>query len=326
MGLRTKTQPQLIGGNQVKPKLRMVLAGLGFMGQHHWRHLRQHPQIELVGLCDQNPAPHKYHEPHQDWELPIAQDLEELLDRVQPDAVVLALPTFLHLQATQACIARGIAVLVEKPVAANAEEARELLRLEAQSQVPIAVGYIERFNPVVQALMRELAGKEIFSVQITRVGPIPPRIDDVGVLTDLSVHDIDLVRMITGREILRASAHKSHKIHRKHEDNAVLAMTLEGDLVASLHTDWLTPFKKRRIEVATAEAYYEADLITQQLIESSAYQLNNSYVRRDCFVAKSEPLAAEIDAFVRFVQTGERGSLASVADSLRTLEIIAHEH
>jgi UDP-N-acetylglucosamine 3-dehydrogenase len=309
----------------MKAKLRTVLAGLGFMGQHHWRHLRQHPQVELVGLCDSNPKPHKYHEAHQEWGLPIDQNLASLLDRVKPDAVVLALPTFLHLQAAKACIEGGIAVLVEKPVAASVAEAQELLHLEAQFQVPIAVGHIERFNPVVQALMRELQGKEIFSVQITRVGPIPPRIDDVGVLTDLSVHDIDLIRKITGREILRASAHKSHKIHRKHEDNAVLAMTLEGELVASIHTDWLTPFKKRRIEVATADAYYEADLITQQLIESSAYQLNNSYVRRDCFVAKSEPLAAEIDAFVHFVQTGERGHLASVADSLRTLEIIANE-
>lgn len=191
-----------------------------------------------------------------------------------------------------------------------------------ENDARIAVGHVERFNPVVNSLINELEGKDLYSIQITRVGPFPPRIADVGVLTDLSVHDIDLIRYISKREIIGSSVFKSRKVANHHEDNAILSFSLENDVVAGINTNWLTPFKKRTIEVATAEAYYEANLMTQELVEYSSYKMNNSFIHRDCYVPKAEPLLSELIAFFNFVRSGEAGQLANAADGLRPLEII----
>lgn len=216
---------------------------------------------------------------------------------------------------------KGKDLFIEKPVASNIQEAVEIREVADEMNAKVCVGYIERFNPVVEELKKELDGKEIYSIGITRVGPFPPRIADVGILTDLSVHDIDLIRYITDREIKSTSIYKSQKIHNHHEDNAILSFELEDEIVASITTNWLTPFRKRTIEVATKDAYYEADLMGQDLTEYSEYQKNNSYVIRKCFVKKEEPLVREHKAFRKFVKTGNPHGLSSIEDSMITLQI-----
>ncbi len=302
--------------------LRLAIIGMGVMGKNHYRVLKQIPGVQVAALCEKGEKGELVAYPE-----PLFSEIDDLLATVEIDAAIIAVPTYLHAGYARKCIDKGIHVLVEKPLAATAEEGISLLEAARDRGIRLAVGHTERFNPVVGALIRELAGKDLFSIQITRVGPFPPRIADVGVLTDLSVHDIDLIRYISQREILDASIHKSKKIHNHHEDNAILSFTLDRNVVAGVTTNWLTPFKKRKVEVATAEAYYEADLMTQQLIEYSAYSLNNSFIHRDCFVPKAEPLLSQDAAFIRYVATGEagdriRGELALAADGLRTLEII----
>jgi len=141
--------------------------------------------------------------------------------------------------------------------------------------------------------------------------------------TDLSVHDIDLMRFITHKNIKDQAIFKSRKIHNHHEDNAVLNFELEDNIIANILTNWLTPFKKRVIEVACREVYLEADLITQNLTEYSGYSKQNSYVVRDCHIKKDEPLLKELEAFIHYVKTGDAGSLASIEDSIITLEVAA---
>ena len=297
--------------------IRVAILGMGVMGKNHYRVAKLIPGVQVVALCDA--ASEVKAEAYPE---PLFRDVDDLLAGAQLDAAIVAVPSFLHHSLARKCLDKGLAVLVEKPLAATADEGKALLEAARARGAKLAVGHTERFNPVVAALIRELAGKELFSIQITRVGPFPPRIADVGVLTDLSVHDIDLIRYISKREILAASVYKSKKISDHHEDNAILSFSLERDLVAGIATNWLTPFKKRKIEVATAEAYYEANLMTQELIEYSAYTLNNSFIHRDCFVPKSEPLLSQDAAFFHYVRTGDAGELALAADGLRALEII----
>ncbi len=175
---------------------------------------------------------------------------------------------------------------------------------------------------MVQALKNEIKNKEIYSINITRIGPFPPRIADVGILTDLSVHDIDLIRFISQKSISKKSIFKSKKIHNHHEDNAILSFAMENDIVASITTNWLTPFKKRKVEVACKEAYYEADLMTQELLEYSNFKVNNSFVIRNCFVKKSEPLFDELSSFINYIKTGQKPISATIEDSIETLQTV----
>lgn len=293
--------------------VKVALIGLGSMGQNHYRVLKSLTGFQLTALCDIQQT--------RDYDEPFFTDLDEMLEKADFEAAVIVVPTFLHKEVAIKCLNKGKHLFIEKPVASSVEEANEILKVAKEKDARVCVGYIERFNPVVEELKKELENTEIYSIGITRVGPFPPRIADVGILTDLSVHDIDLIRYITGKEIEETSIYKSQKIHNHHEDNAILSFKLENEVIASITTNWLTPFRKRTIEVATKDAYYEADLMEQDLTEFSEYQRNNSYVVRKCMVKKEEPLVREHKAFRKFVKTGVRHGLSSIEDSIITLEI-----
>ncbi|MDD2384915.1 MAG: Gfo/Idh/MocA family oxidoreductase [Sulfurospirillaceae bacterium] len=293
--------------------VKVALIGLGSMGQNHYRVLKSLHEFQITALCDIQQT--------KEYDEPFYTNLDEMLEKADFDAAVIVVPTFLHKDVALKCLAKGKDLFIEKPVASNLEEATEILTAARAIKAKVCIGYIERFNPVVEALKNELTGKEIYSIGITRVGPFPPRIADVGILTDLSVHDIDLIRYITEHEIEEVSIYKSQKIHNHHEDNAILSFKLSSEIVASITTNWLTPFRKRTIEVATKEGYFEADLMAQDLTEYSEYQRNNSYVIRKCMVKKEEPLIREHKAFAQFITTGERHGLSTIEDSMITLDI-----
>lgn len=295
--------------------MNVALVGIGAMGKHHYRVLRESKQADLVAVCD----------PRIDWDMPerVYPDVRAMLAKEHLGAVVVAVPTSHHLAVASLVIERGIPLLIEKPVASTPDEACKLIDLVHRHETQVVVGHVERFNPVVRALKTALIGKEVYSITITRIGPFPPRIKDVGVLVDLSVHDIDLVRLLTGgAEIGEARVYKSTKRVGHHEDNAVVTIRLQNDVVATIVTNWLTPFKKRTIEIATDQAFFSADLMTQELTEYSAYTEDNSYVVKKAFVRKGEPLKGEVEAFLTYARTGDRDGLASLEDGLFALETI----
>ncbi|MCF6310215.1 MAG: Gfo/Idh/MocA family oxidoreductase [Sulfurimonas sp.] len=296
----------------------IVIAGLGVMGKNHYNTLKNMDNVKIVGLCDITDK--------GNFEEPFFTDLDTMLDETSPDAIVIVTPTFLHKDIAINCANRKIHMFIEKPAASSVEDAKEMLKSIEVNNVKSCVGHIERYNPVVKSLINEIQDHEILSISITRSGAFPERISDVGILTDLSVHDSDLIRFITNKDIVKSAVFKSQKIHKTHEDNAILAFELEGEIVGDIITNWLTPYRKRSIAVACrvdAESkikYFEADLLSQSLKERININAD-SHITKNCFVQRSNALSDELKAFINYLETGDRGSLASVLDSIITLEI-----
>jgi len=301
--------------------VRVGVVGVGIMGSNHARVLADLPGVELVGVADPG-AGHRALLA-QVLNCEACDDIETLLE-LGIDAAVIAAPTHLHHDLALTCIKRGVHVLVEKPIASNIEEGRAITAAAKRAGVTLMVGHVERFNPAVQAIKEAIRGEDILSIAITRVGPFPPRMSNVGVVIDLAVHDIDLIRWFTDSEIIEVQPQLKSAIAER-EDIALLQFRTASGVLAHINTNWLTPFKARTVYIATRKKYLMADLLTRQVTECFGFQADGSYSMRHLSVGHAEPLRAELIDFIKAVGarqapavTGEEG-VASLEIAMRCL-------
>ena len=303
-GFRLKTVNNLMnsnndvaGGDQV---LRIGVIGAGVMGSNHARVLATLPGAVLVGIVDPLEA-HRSRASEMIGCRTFATVDELLAEGV--DAVTIAAPTHLHHDISLACIAKGVHVLVEKPIASTVAESQEIIAAAKKANVTLMAGHVERFNPAVAAIKKAIEGEDILSIAIERVGPFPPRMSNVGVVIDLAVHDIDLIRWFTDSDIIEVQPQLSSAVAER-EDIALLQFRTASGVLAHINTNWLTPFKARSVTVATREKYIMGNLLTRQVSECFGFQPDGSYSMRHLSVGHDEPLRAELLAFIHAVRTG----------------------
>jgi len=308
-------------GVAAKP-LKVGVVGVGVMGSNHARVLADIAGVHLVGIAD----PDRKQRDFVARTLGCAafSDVDGLLE-AGVDAITIAAPTHLHHDLALGCIARGLHVMVEKPIAPTVEEGHAIVAAARRAGVTLMVGHVERFNPAVESVKRAIKNQDILSIAITRVGPFPPRMSNVGVVIDLAVHDIDLIRWFTDSEIVEIQPQLSSAVAER-EDIALLQFRTASGVLAHINTNWLTPFKARTIHVATRDKYLIGDLLTLQVTECFGFQPDGSYSMRHLSVGYAEPLRAELLAFVNAIRsgrppavTGEEG-VASLEVAIRCLD------
>ena len=151
--------------------VRVGVVGVGVMGSNHARVLAEFPGVVLAGVAD--PDRKQAHYVGSTLGCPAVGSVEELLDR-GVDAISIAAPTHLHRDIALTCIARGVHVLVEKPIASTVAEGEEIIAAARRAGLTLMIGHVERFNPAVQAIAEAIRDEDILSIAITRVGPFPP--------------------------------------------------------------------------------------------------------------------------------------------------------
>jgi predicted dehydrogenase len=302
--------------------LRVGVIGVGVMGSNHARVFTDLPGVRLVGVVDPDARQRDFVSGALGC---TAYETAEALLAAGIDAAIIAAPTHLHRELAFACIERGVHVLVEKPIAPSVEEGRSIIAAARRAGVALMVGHVERFNPTVEAIKEAIRDEDILSIAITRVGPFPPRMSNVGVVIDLAVHDIDLIRWFTESEIVEVQPQLSNAVAER-EDIALLQFRTASGVLAHINTNWLTPFKARSVSIATRDKYIMGDLLTRQVTECFGFQPDGSYSMRHLSVGHAEPLRAELQAFVAAVRhgrepavTGEEG-VASLEIAIRCLE------
>lgn len=249
--------------------LRYGVLGLGSMGRHHVRNIRETPGIDLVAVAD--PAGDKY---GVAGDLEVLDSVEQLIE-VGLDAAVVAVPTAYHEAAALALAEAGVHTLVEKPLAGSVEAGQRIADAFAQAGLIGAVGYVERCNPALREMRKRIeAGQlgQVYQIVTRRQSPFPARISDVGVVKDLATHDVDLTAWIAQSDYRTVSALTTYRSGRDNEDMVtVTAQLADGTLVSNL-VNWLTPFKERTT-IVTGET---GALVADTLMGDLTYYRNGS--------------------------------------------------
>ncbi|WP_322816661.1 Gfo/Idh/MocA family oxidoreductase [Chloroflexus sp.] len=246
--------------------LRAAVIGVGSMGRNHARVYATMPDVELVAVCDTNYAAAS--SLANIYRCRIYTDYHAMLANEELDLVSVVVPTKHHFAVANAAIARGVHVLVEKPIAATVEQGWLLIEAARRHGVILTVGHIERFNPAIIALKEQLDNHELgnlFQITSRRVGPFPGRIADVGVVIDLATHEIDILNYLIGSPIMRMHVELHRHIHQSHEDMLSALLRFENGMIGILDINWLTPTKIRELSIIGERGMFVANYLTQDL-------------------------------------------------------------
>ena len=290
--------------------IRVAIIGLGVMGRNHARILDELDGAELVAVADPSSEAMTWARKHH---LTPYKSYRDLFQREQIEAVTIAVPTRFHLEVGLAALDRGLHVLMEKPIAADLTEARQLVGEAKRQGTVFAVGHVERFNPAVRELKRRIDAGEVgrvFQIHSRRQGPFPARIRDVGAVIDLATHDLDVMRYLLDTEVARVYAETERRIHTEHEDMLNGLLRFENGVIGVVQVNWLTPTKIRELVVLGERGMLQLNYITQDLVffengsqAAPAHPLalltgvsEGILVRHP--VERAEPLRVELESFL----------------------------
>ena len=289
-------------------KIRTAVVGAGKMGAIHAKVYDQLPQSDFVAVVDINAE--RAERLANQYGCCAFTDCSDILGKVDPvksswirgtggsqamtfngvDAVTIATPTVTHLELAKIFIENNVAVMIEKPLAANVKEGRKIVKLAKKSGGVVAVGHSERCNPVVQAMKR--LNIEPKFIEANRVSPYPFRSTDVGVVLDVMIHDIDIVLSLARSPIKKVDAvgvsvvapfsDKLQSLARRtsggqdpieeKEDICNARIVFENGCIANITASRLALKTERKVRVFSRQAYLSMD-----------------YLKKDGIVIKAAP-------------------------------------
>jgi len=293
-------------------KMNVAVIGLGNMGANHLRVFSE--CANLVAIADINEESlvkfaEQYH-------VKGYADFKEMLEKEDIGAVSIAVPTKFHKEVAVYCANKKKHILLEKPIAYDVQEAKEIIGECKKNKVKLSVGHIERFNPAVIELKKRLQNKElseIYKIEVNRAGPFPARVVDVGVIIDLSVHDLDIIYYLLRSKITDLASFLQQRVHKRYEDSVAAVLKYDNGMIATLNINWLSPNKVRDLRIYGKEGMFKVNYLTQDLYfyENKGLKF---YKGANMFtsvvegamtkipVNREEPLKREIRSFIDAIQ------------------------
>jgi len=335
-------------GARAGAPLRAAVVGVGHLGRHHARLLKEVPGVELVAVVDSRL------EHARSIADPLGVAALASADELPADvaAVSVAVPTSAHHAVVCPLLERGVHVLVEKPMAATLAEARAMAALARDRGLVLQVGHVERFNPAL-SVPREMGVKPRF-IEANRLAPFTYRALDTSVVMDLMIHDIDIVLELAASPLLRLEAVGSHVLGR-HVDIANARLTFENGCVANITASRVSFEPLRRTKVFADDAFLSLDFAARRAFvvrmapgfdkgslspeAATRFPPKGSFREfvqqglmdlREIDMDETNPLLTELTAFVAAVRgaRGEEGPVAPGAPSgvsaeagLRAMEV-----
>lgn len=289
--------------------LRIGVIGTGNMGRNHVRNLAAEKRFNLVGFYDTDVS--QAAETLKRYGAKAFESVEDLLNEVS--AIVIAVPSSLHKDIALKAAEHRVHALVEKPLATTSEDAEIIADVFEANNLKLAVGHIERFNPVFRELKKLVKPEDIFYIETCRYSPFSSsgRITDTSVVEDLMIHDVDLVcALMDGRKV--TSFHgRGETVKSAHTDFATCIIDFGGKAHAVINASRISQNKMRTITVHTADACICADLLAKTLEVYKSTNMTIDMARdNSClqegvvqkfYIPIEEPLKAELAAFYESV-------------------------
>lgn len=320
--------------------MRVGIAGLGKMGRNHLNELRKDGDFDICALYDVKES--------SEFKEPFFTNLDEFLSQ-NLDLIIISSPTSSHLDLARKVLPRVKSALIEKPLALNLNEMCEIKNIAAAHANNVAVGFSERFNPAILRLKNELKNEQILSINIRRFSPFPARISDVGILQDLSVHDIDLAGFLSEASFKKCEISTLLKDGREIEaliqikanfsaQNLTLGENLASNLksenlaqnLANLGSNLSPNFNPNAINSKNSSLLInlhqswnctakirKIDLICENAYfeaDLNAFKLYKNGITLD--LQNESPLFAEHRALFNLAKSGNLGNLASINDAI----------
>ena len=245
-------------------------------------------------------------------------DYCELLENPDIEVVSVCVPTTFHHAVVMEAIRHKKHILVEKPIAFTLTEAEEMITAAKEAGVILATGHVERFNPAVQKakeLIDDGVIGDIVSAFAKRVGPLPPRIKDVGVSIDLAIHDLDIMNYLFDEEITQVYGTMNSSFDdSEFEDHAEIMVSFDNESTGIIEVNWLTPYKRRELELTGTAGIISVDYIQQSIEVYGKFA-------QDIEIIHEEPLKGELNSFLHSVVEGEEPVITG-EDGLKALKMV----
>ncbi len=291
--------------------IRIAVIGVGYLGYHHTRILKELDDVELVGVIDINAERAKA--VGEEFGVPYYISYDDVLNKAE--AFVISTPTVTHFEIAKNLIENDKHVLIEKPVTATVSQAKELIELKKKTDKIVTVGHIERFNPALKSFKNKVEFPFYFISE--RLGRFSNRALDVDVIKDLMIHDIDIVfSLVRGKcKDIRAVGIPvvTDKI-----DIANVIIEFEGGSVANLTASRVSAEKVRKVRIFQRSSYFNLDYTIQEVYVTRVYK--NNIKRTAIDVKKEEPLKLELENFVNAIK-GEEKQEISLEEGAFALQI-----
>lgn len=287
-------------------KLKVGVIGVGVLGRHHARLYKENPKVEVVGVFDV--ATKNAETVGQEFNIKAFTSMEELIDSC--DALSIAVPATKHHETAMAVLSKKKHLLIEKPIAAKVEEAREIVEIAAKNNLVLSVGHVERFNPAMDYLEKRTTNTKF--IEAHRLAKYPPqrpgmhpRGTEVGVVLDLMIHDLDLILTMMDCEIEKFDA-VGIPVMSETEDIASVRIKFVNGAVANLTASRVSMEPMRRIRVFQTDCYLSLDYASHNGHIIKKNQLG--IVKKEINLSEKNALQEELDNFINAVlQTMETG-------------------
>ena len=313
---------------------KVAVVGIGNMGFHHCRLLSTMANIKVEALCDLNLETKE--KASEYLQVPFFSDPKALLQSFPDlDAVHICTPIKSHFEISKLFLEKGISVFVEKPLTHSFESGQKLLQIASENNAQLFCGYVERFNPVIQFLKSFLSEEKlgrITSIFIRRVGLTPSPDPEADIVSDLMVHDLDILNYLF-EELPSHYFCRGDQVGKIERLDFCEVFLGYKDFNAVIQCNWITPIKIRKINLTGTKGYLEVDCLQQKAFFYEQYPVSNfrsfeDYVMKQqrakpeaIYILPKEPLSEEIKYFYRVVG-GEKNTICPIEQSLSVLKVV----